>query len=81
MKKFVKEIKSLKSSYTDQMSEVTPCVKIDNMKIDVTEAFLGFFILKGKQPPDLNDDIFGKLKKHGLNNISVVPKVIIIQLI
>lgn len=41
-------------SHTDQMSEVTKYVKINNRKLEVNEVFLKCFPLKGKKAVDLS---------------------------
>ncbi|XP_040197560.1 zinc finger MYM-type protein 1-like [Rana temporaria] len=54
-------------SHTDQMSEVIRYVNIKNRKVEVKEAFLGFFPLKGKKASDLSLDILKKLESDGLD--------------
>lgn len=56
-------------SHTDQMSEVIRYVMISDKKVEVKEAFLGFFPLKGmgKTAADLSSDILKKLESDGLD--------------
>ena len=76
--KLVNEIKSAKYlgmrfdttpdiSHVDQMSEVIRYVKTGNRKVEVKEAFLGCFPLRGKTAANLSNEILQKLESDGLD--------------
>nr|XP_047132432.1 zinc finger MYM-type protein 1-like [Hydra vulgaris] len=54
-------------SHVDQISEVIRYIKNKNKKVELKEAFLGFFPLKGKKALDLSTEILKQLESDGLD--------------
>nr|XP_047137629.1 uncharacterized protein LOC124805786 [Hydra vulgaris] len=54
-------------SHVDQMSEVIRYIKIENKKVEIKEAFLGFFPLKGKKALKISTEILKQLESDELD--------------